>query len=59
MSSDECAVVARIVIERHISENGQHLFSSALDEAGRPLDPITLAGMLEMAKINHLGGCGG
>jgi hypothetical protein len=54
-----CTRVARIVIERHVNEHGQHLVSSALDEAGQPLDPVVFAGMMELAKNRHLGVCRG
>ncbi|MGI5216262.1 hypothetical protein [Nocardia sp. CA-290969] len=56
----DCTRVARIVIERHINAHGQHMTSSAVDEAGEPLDPVTFAGMMELAKNHHLGlGCRG
>ncbi|MGA6208057.1 hypothetical protein ACPESR_25220 [Nocardia testacea] len=60
VEQETCTRVARIVIERHINEHGQHMVSHAVDEAGQPLDPIVFAGLLELAKVRHLGlGCRG
>ncbi|MFJ1459740.1 hypothetical protein [Nocardia sp. N2S4-5] len=53
---EQGVLLARVVVERYLDEDGDRITATAEDNDGQSLDMITALGMIEFAKSSFLEG---